>query len=264
MMSKNILTLSLLHPISDFWKGKRFNLAVLFIYVAITTMAQTNELTPVREKQKWAIGGLITFLAPDIEPYDKNLECYNPPAPMVWFGPSLLNEGLLGNCQAEFHLRNGLFNKCECGFTVLQISRNLYHGVIGISTSLQFGGLSFGISRDFSVERDGRYVDFLPSNDYHKNHDLSFTYVRIPLLIGAQTNNRLFSLQTGLGLCYTYRPGLQWLSTAGIGPLTINLSQNLTHLFKLRDGSKAYPLSISIGLDVWYLLSHWKSGNHGS
>lgn len=69
----------------------------------------------------------------------------------------------------------------------------------------------------------------------HKRDELSFTALRIPLQIGAQTSNRLFSLQTGVALLYTTRPGAQWLVTVGMGPLAINYSQNLTPLFKLAD-----------------------------
>ena len=237
-------------------------LSFILLCCSMTAMAQTDESVSERVKQKWAVGGLLTLLSPALDYYDKKRECYNPPVPMVWLGPSWLNGGMLGNQHAEYHLKSGIFNKLDYGFTILQISRNLYHGVVGISAGFQLGGIHYGISQDYSVEKDGHYVDFVPSDDNHKNDALSFFTVRIPMLIGIQTNNRLFSLQTGLGLCYTSRPGAQWLATAGLGPFTINLSQNITPLFKLRDGTKAYPLSLTIGVDIWYWLcrfSHPKS-----
>ena len=36
--------------------------------------------------------------------------------------------------------------------------------------------------------------------------------------------------------------------------LTLTM-QNITPLFKLADGTKAYPSSLSIGVDIYYLLS---------
>lgn len=170
-------------------------------------MSQTEESHAAREKQNWAFGGLITWLAPDFNYYDKNLECYNPPTQMVWFGSSWLNGGMMGDRQAQSHLRSGVFNKIDCGFTILQISRNLYRGVVGISAGLQIGGPMYKLSSGYSADKDGYRVDIVPTDDNHKKDNLSFTIVRIPLLLGAQTNNRLFSLQTGLGLYQASRFG---------------------------------------------------------
>ena len=61
-------------------------------------------------------------------------------------------------------------------------------------------------------------------------------------------------LQTGPGFYHTSRLGAQWLVTAGLGPLTINYSHHLTPLFKLSDGTKAHPSSLSVGLDIWYFF----------
>ena len=112
----------------------------------------------------------------------------------------------------------------------------------------------YNLTSGYSADKDGYRVEVVPTDENHEEDDLSFTAVRFPLLIGAQTNNRLFSLQTGLGLYQTSRFGAQWLVTAGVGPFTINYSRNLTPLFKLSDGSKAYPSSFSIGVDIWYYL----------
>lgn len=234
--------------------NKKIIITALLAFYTISGMAQTEESQASRGKQKWAVGGFLTLLAPEPDYYDKTLERYNPPTQMVWFGSSWLNGGMMGDRQAQFHLRSGVFNKIDCGFTILQISRNLYRGVVGVSTGLQFGGTMYNLSRGYGAEKDGYRVDIGPSDDNHKKDELSFAAVRIPLLIGAQTNNRLFSLQTGLGLCHTSRFGAQWLVTAGLGPVTINYSQNLTPLFKLSDGTKAYPSSFSIGFDLWYYL----------
>lgn len=246
--------------------NKKTLLTGLLATVTLSEMAQTDESASPRVKENWAIGGVLTLLAPEADYYDKNLERYTPPSPMIYFGSSWLNGGIMGDRQAQFHLRSGVFNKIDCGFTILQVSRNLYRGVVGVSAGFQIGGYMYNLSKNYKVKMDGYRVEIVPSDDNTKNdshrvkkvpsnendNDLDFTAVRIPLLIGAQTNNRLFSLQTGLGLCHTSRFGVQWLVTAGLGPITINYSQNLTPLFELNDGTKAYPSSLTVGFDLWY------------
>ena len=44
------------------------------------------------------------------------------------------------------------------------------------------------------------------------------------------------------------------LVTAGLGPLTVSYSHNLTPLFRLSDVTKARPSSLSVGLDLWYFF----------
>lgn len=245
-----------IHPDKKIWVNKRSIFIIILALFTLTTMAQNDGSVSLREKQKWAVDGLIALLAPApaTEYYNKNLECYSPVVPMIWFGTSWLNSSMTGDKQAQLPLRSGIFNKIDCGFTILQISRNLYRGIAGISAGLQFEGCFYKVLNDYCAEKDGYKVEFVPTDKEHKNNSLSFTALRIPLLIGAQTNNRLFSLQTGVGLNYTSRFGAQWLVTAGLGPFTINYSQNLTPLFKLNDGTKAYPSSLSIGVDIWYWI----------
>ena len=229
---------------------------ILFLlpFFTLSVLAQTEESNSIRRKEKWAIDGAVMWLAPDFDYYDKNLERYNPPAPWFWFGTSSLNSGLMGDHQAQFHLRSGVFNKLDLGCTIIQFSRNLYRGIIGVSAGLQFGAHIYDVSHDYSAVKNGYHVEFVPSEEEHKSDSLSFAEVRIPLLIGAQTNNRLFSLQSGITLCHTSRFGAQWQTIAGLGPITISYSQNLTPLFKLPDGTKAYPSSFTVGVDIWYLL----------
>lgn len=221
---------------------------------ATESMPLMEETASIRHKEEWALGGFIMLLAPEPDYYDKTLQLYNPPAPMIWFGPSQLNNSMMGDRDAQFHLRSGVFNKIDCGFTFLQISRNLYRGNVGVSASLQYGGYMFNLSRNYTFEKDGHHVEYLPADDENKKDLLSFSMLRVPLMIGAQTNNRLFSLQTGLGLILTTRLGAQWLVTAGLGPITVSYSQNLTPLFKLTDGTKAFPSSFSVGVDIWYWM----------
>ena len=234
--------------------NKKSILIALLAFFTISGMAQTEESDSSQVDWKWTIGGVPTLLAPEPDYYDKNCIRYNPPISLFWFGSSWLNGGMMGDRHAKFHLRSGVFNKIDVGFTILQFSRNLYRGILGVSFGLQFGATMYNISREYDAVKNGYRVNITSSEGNQTEDDLSFATMRIPLLIGAQTNNRLFSLQTGLGLCYTSRFGAQWLVTAGLGPVTINYSQNLTPLFKLGDGTKAYPSSLTVGFDLWYYL----------
>ncbi len=227
------------------------------IIVALLLFSQPGMAQNEGGKQtvKWSIGGALKLLAPDIERYDKGIVCYDPPSPMVWFGASWLNGGMMGDHHAQFPLRNGVFQKIDCGFTIFQLSRSLYRSNVGITAALQIGGSNYKVARNYSVEKEGYHVAFVPEDEEHQHDHLYYTALRIPLQIGVQTSNHLFSLQTGIGLLFTTRPGAQWLTTAAFGPLTISYSQNLTPLFKLPDGTKAYPSSLSIGVDIYYLLS---------
>jgi hypothetical protein len=238
----------------------------LFSLVTISGMAQTEsgeEISP-DEKLKWSVGGFFMLMAPyaDDSYYEKDEERYVPQTTTVWLGSTRLSDGILKGSQSPFHLRNGFLKQQEGGVTFLQFSRNLYRGVAGYSVGLQFVGTSYAFK------------------DY--DNDLDMYAVRIPLLVGIQTPKRWLSLQTGLGLYaggskYKYRykgedksdkhhlhtshVGVQWLLTAGIGPVTVNYTQNLTPLFKLADGTNAYPSSFTVGIDIWYLmcrLSHKK------
>ena len=161
---------------------------------------------------------------------------------------------MMGVPQSQFPLCSGVFRNIDGGCTIFQVSRSLYRGNVGVTAGLQIASYAYDVIPNYSVEKDGYRVKLVPKDEEHQRDELSFTALRIPLQIGAQTSNRLFSLQTGVALLYTTRPGAQWLVTAGLGPLTINYSQNLTPLFKLADGTKAYPSSLTVGVDIWNFL----------
>ena len=245
----------------------------LFSLVTISGMAQTEsgeEISP-DEKLKWSVGGFFMLMAPyaDDSYYEKDEERYVPQTTTVWLGSTRLSDGILKGSQSPFHLRNGFLKQQEGGVTFLQFSRNLYRGVAGYSVGLQFVGTSYAFK------------------DY--DNDLDMYAARIPLLVGIQTPKRWLSLQTGLGLyvgiqtpkrwlslqtglglyaggskwedkseshplLHTRHVGAQWLLIAGVGPVTVNYTQNLTPLFKLTDGTKAYPSSFTVGVDIWYLM----------
>lgn len=238
----------------------RHVIILLFSFVAISGMAQTEsgEIISPDEKLKWSAGGLFMLMAPyaDDSYYEKDEERYVPQTSMVWLGSTRLSDGILQGSQSPFHLRNGFLKQQEGGVTFLQFSRNLYRGMAGYTVGLQFVGTTY------------EFIDY--------DNELNLYAARIPLLVGIQTPKRWLSLQTGLGLyaggskwegesgnhdIHTSHVGVQWLLTAGIGPVTVNYTQNLTPIFKLADGTKAFPSSFTVGVDIWYLmcrLSHKK------
>jgi len=230
----------------------KYVFTLLLTFVAYMGMAQSGEGTSPDEKLKWSAGGLLMLLAPDTDDsyYEKDEERYVPQTTMIWLGSSRLSDGIMHGSQSPFHLKNGSLSQMEAGVTFLQFSRNLYQGLAGYSVGLQFVGTSYAFK------------------DY--DNDLDMYAARIPLLVGIQTPKRWLSLQTGLGLyaggskwedkseshphLHTRHVGAQWLLTAGVGPVTVNYTQNLTPLFKLSDGIKAYPSSFTVGVDIWYLM----------
>ena len=214
--------------------------------------------------------------------YEKDEERYVPQTSMVWLGSTRLSDGMMQGSQSPFHLRNGFLRQNEVGVTFLQFSRNLYRGLAGYTMGLQFIANTYAFSNGYLAKAVDSRIDFVPSASHLDDNDLFLYAIRIPLLVGIQTPKRWLSLQTGLGLYaggskYKYRykgedksdkhhlhtshVGVQWLLTAGIGPVTVNYTQNLTPLFKLADGTNAYPSSFTVGIDIWYLmcrLSHKK------
>ena len=230
----------------------KYVFTLFFTLIALLCMAQSEEKISPDEKLKWSAGGLFMLMAPyaDDSYYEKDEERYVPQTSMVWLGSTRLSDRILQGSQSSFHLRNGFLKQQEGGVTFLQFSRNLYRGVAGYSVGLQFVGTSYAFK------------------DY--DNDLDMYAVRIPLLVGIQTPKRWLSLQTGLGLyaggskwedkseshplLHTRHVGAQWLLIAGVGPVTVNYTQNLTPLFKLEDGTKAYPSSFTVGVDIWYLM----------
>ena len=56
---------------------------------------------------------------------------------------------------------------------------------------------------------------------------------------------------------HTSHVGVQWLLAAGIGPVLVTSPHHLTPLFTLTDGTKAYPSSFTVGIDVFYFISRF-------
>ncbi len=199
--------------------------------------------------------------------------CYDPQLPGLWVGGSTLHDGVFGNKYEGFHLRPGVWRKMEFGFTFLQVSRNLYRGVFGVSTALQFAIENYQLHRDVVAKRKGDKTEFVPSNEMLRDNYINNFSVRIPLLLGVQTRSRVLSLQTGIilhGDRLTYRNRYpdekesvgqpfhgyhfraSYTAIAAIGPVTLSFTQSLVPLFQLTNGVKAYPSSLSLGIDCWY------------
>ena len=252
---------------------------LLFSIITISGMAQTESREKIspEEKSTWSAGGLLMLMAPNADNtyYEKDEGRYVPQTSMVWLGSTRLSDGMMQGSQSPFHLRNGFLRQNEVGVTFLQFSRNLYRGLAGYTMGLQFIANTYAFSNGYLAKAVDSRIDFVPSVSHLDDNDLFLYAVRIPLLVGIQTPKRWLSLQTGLGLYaggskYKYRykgedksdkhhlhtshVGVQWLLTAGIGPVTVNYTQNLTPLFKLADGTNAYPSSFTVGIDIWYLM----------
>ncbi len=257
---------------------RRCVIAMSLCLVALSALAQSEEEPSHLENElKWAVGGVFMMMAPEVDHhyFDKNVERYIPQTPTVWLGSARITDDVMGGHQSPFHLRSGFPKKVAGGLTLLQLSRNLYRGMAGYSVGLQFEGATYDLMLDHVAKGVGDRVDFIPAEAELRSNELSVYSFRIPLMVGVQTPRRWLSLQTGLGLwaggneyeyqvkrhkrseyhnLHTYHVGAQWLLAAGIGPVSVCYSQHLTPLFRLTDGTKAYPSSLTFGLDIWYLM----------
>lgn len=254
----------------------RYVITLLFLLVALSGMAQSEEPSDTDDKRKWSAGGLLMMMAPYVDHhyYDKDNERFVPQSSMIWLGSSRVSDGIMHGSRPQFHLKDGFLDQMDGGVTLLQLSRNLYRGFAGYTIGLQFEGSTYHFSRNYIARSAGGRIGFVSAEPELEENNMVSYAARIPLLVGVQTPKRWLSLQTGLGLYvggseYEYRfkgrdemhehhfhtshVGAQWLLTAGIGPVTVNFTQNLTSHFKLTDGTKAYPSSITIGIDLWYL-----------
>ena len=234
--------------------NKKNIICAMFFLVTTAGWAQTEETAYTRNKEDWSAGGilLLAFVG-STEGFDNSIEQYMPHVPEIWFGPSFVN---MGKNQSQIHLKSGLLNKFDCGCTILLVSRNLYRGMVGVSAGIQTVAPCYTVANDYGAYKGYDWIEVAPKDNYHDKEYFSFTMLRIPVLVGAQTRNHHFSVQTGFGLCYSSKPGAQWLATVGIGPVTVNYSKNLSPLFKTRDGARAYPSSITVGVDLLYIMCH--------
>ena len=200
-------------------------------------------------------------------------ECYDPQLPLFWIGKSNLQDGIMGKKYDGFHLRSGFSDRVEFGFTIFQLSKSFYRGIVGYTTGLQVAVNFYEFDHDMMAQKVGGRTEFQPLVEKLKVNELMNASIRIPFLVGLQTYGRQLSIQTGPilhidGSEYNYRfygekeqedsPfhtntfRASWMATVGIGPLTFSYTQSLIPLFRLTDGTRAYPSSFTVGLDLWY------------
>ena len=228
---------------------------ILFCLVTTAGWAQTEETVSTRNKEDWSAGGilLLAFVG-STEGFDNNTEQYIPQVSEIWLGHSFLN---MGENQAQLNLKNGTLYKLDLGCTLLQVSRNLYHGIAGVSVGILVEAFNYTVANGYGAYKSDRLIIVEPKRERDDKDYFDFTMLRVPMLIGVQTRNHHFSVQTGFALCYSSQPGAQWLATVGIGPATINYSKNLSPLFKTSTGARAFPSSLTIGVDILYCLCHF-------
>lgn len=171
---------------------------------------------------------------------------YDPQMPTIWFGSSIMHDGLTGDCH-EFQMDGGFRKQREWGITVIEFSKNLYKRAFGLTTALQmYGG--------------------------NKKHKIDYVGIQVPVLIGYQTPYKIFSVKTGLALGFRsshhdkddeekYDPNLHlnhlstdWMTVFGLGPLTLTYKQGLLHLYKTSNGRKAFENSLIFGIDLNWLF----------
>ena len=203
---------------------------------------------------------------------------YDPQLPTIWYGTSLLHDGITGSNNPDFHLRDGVKHHHEFGVTGFEISKNWYKNAIGISAAVQLYGGVYHFDRNYILKRSHKSIEFVETKAPLKTNKINYAGLRFPILVGYQTPYKIFSIKTGLALgfrgvsekTYTYkykedkekselRLHLNWLTTdwmtvIGLGPVTLTYKQGLLHLFKTASGKKAYESSLTFGLDLHWLF----------
>lgn len=205
-----------------------------------------------------------------------SIDYYDPPMPFFWIGDVKVNDGIFGNGNDNFHLREGFMKHYEGGMTFFQISLNLYQGIAGVSSALQFSAHHISLDRNYMPYRTGDRIEFETISPSLKKNDISYYLFRIPVLAGIQTRNRYFSIQTGpsfeirSGGSHEFKAegeksdehrlhvthlGINWHVMANAGPFTIVYTQSLVPAFQLADGTDAYTRSLTVGFNICFFHS---------
>ena len=231
---------------------------------------------PMKEQYSAHLIGYFESFQKDMSDYyhqNELYECYDPQLPLFWMGKSNLQDGIFGKKYDGFHLPSGFSDRVEIGFTIFQFSKNFYRGIAGYTSGLQLAVEFYEFDPYMVAEKVGGRMEFQSIGEKLKVNELMNSSVRIPFLVGLQTYGRQLSIQTGPILHldfsdYHYRFNgekenadapfhtntfrASWVATVGVGPLTFSYTQSLVPLFRLTDGTRAYPSSFSVGLDLWY------------
>ena len=205
-----------------------------------------------------------------------SIDYYDPPMSFFWIGEVKVHDGIFGRGNEDYHLRKGFMKNYEIGFTLGQISKNLYQGLAGVSCALQMILHHLSFDHDYMPYRTGDRVAFEPISPSLKSNTLYYWMIRIPVLTGIQTRNRYFSIQTGpsfelrRGGAHEFQIvgeksddhrlhvtplGVNWHVLANAGPLTIAYTQSLIPAFQLDDGTNAYTSSLTVGFNICFFHS---------
>ena len=203
---------------------------------------------------------------------------FDPQLPAFWVGGMTLREGFLGHQAEGVPTKEGFLRQSEFGYTLLQLSKGLFSDSFGATSAFQVGMGIIGLDKDYEMKREEGNVGFVAVQETFSSSAMNYVFLRIPVLFGIQNRKHWLSLLSGpsLDFCvpgrdnyyYEYQNeekehhrrfhanlfSINWQVMAGIGPVTVSYSHSLVPLFKLTDGTSVYPSSLSIGLDLWYLL----------
>ena len=208
----------------------------------------------------------------------KWLKTYDPQIPSIWYGNSMLLDGIFGSSSTDFHLRNGVSKHYEIGITAFEIAKNLYGKYLGVSAAAQLYAGFYHFEKNTLLMRSHQNIDFVEAESPLKKNRFDYAGFRFPVLVGYQTPYKIFSIKTGLAIGtrgvdsknYTYKYSrdkkesesrlhinwfsTDWMTVVGLGPLTVTYKQGLLHLFKTTSGKKAYESSLTFGIDLNWLF----------
>ena len=208
----------------------------------------------------------------------KWLKTYDPQIPSVWYGNSMLLDGIFGSSSPDFHLRNGVSKHYEFGVTAFEIAKILYGKYLGVSVAAQLYAGFYHFERNSLLMRSHQNIEFVEAVSPLEKNRMDYAGFRFPVLVGYQTPYKIFSIKTGLAIGtrgvdsknYTYRYSrdkkesesrlhinwfsTDWMTVVGLGPLTVTYKQGLLHLFKTTSGKKAYESSLTFGIDLNWLF----------
>ena len=201
---------------------------------------------------------------------------FDPQIPVVWFGMSSLHDGIFGNYSGDFHLKDGKWRKTEFGITIWQFSKSFYLRCLGLTLGMQIYGSHYRLEDGTRALRWGNKVEFRNTDEFFRSNSIDISGLRIPVLIGYHTPYNIFSIATGLTLGirrgdfeYSFHGenyqqshenhlhviffSVDWTAIAALGPFTLTYNHSFIPLFKTVNNINAYPSSLSLGIDIWWL-----------
>ena len=234
---------------------------------------------PSKEKRTFFDSGQVfpIFLM-CVNPKQIQHPCFDPQLPAFWFGGLTPHDGIMGGKVEGLPLKDGFLRQNEGGLTLLQLSKGLISNSFGMTTAFQIGMGCIDLNKDYEMVREDGRVGVVVAKETLISSTIQYSFLRIPVLVGFQNRKHWFSLLSGVSLnfnvpgldLYHYRHqdedkdrncrihanifSVNWQVMAGVGPVTISYMHSLSPIFKMTDGTGVYTSSLSIGLDLWYLL----------